>query len=237
MTRCNFGRGSVVLATGTLAAGSAFTNPPSASRPLEMSLPTNFPEWTICEAVANKSGGKTAAVLGAKGEPICFTLPALRSPFDATSYNDPDATRVNLSLELGPDNQDIVDWCAALDSWVLQYCSKNCRRLFGKDCLIISELRPLYFSPLKSNEKYGTHLFKTKLNRGTGRHCVRIWNEGGLKREPPPDWAGLQVQSRVVLKSMWLQGSRSFGLTFECTDAMITGEESTADCPFAIDSD
>ena len=202
-----------------------------------MSLPTNFAEWTICEPVTNKSGGKSAAVLGAKGEPICFTLPALRSPFDATAYNDETAMRANLSLEIGPDQQDIVDWCASLDAWMLQYCSKNCRRILGKEYVMESELRPLYYSPLKANEKYGTHLFKVKMNKGTGRHAVRVWNKGGLKREPPPDWAGLQVQPRIVLKSMWLQGSRSFGLTFECTDAMITGEEAPSACPFAADSD
>ena len=198
-----------------------------------MSLPT-FEDWQICEPVANKSGGKTAAVLGKGGEPIFVTLPILRSPFDANAYNDETATRVNLSLEVGAENPHIVEWCAALDSWVLQYCIKNCRRLLGKDYYTMSELRPLYYSPLKDNEKYGTHLFKTKLNKGTGRHAVRIWNKGGLPREAPPDWSGLQVQARVVLKSMWLQGSRSFGLTFECSDAMITGEEAPSTCPFAL---
>jgi len=199
-----------------------------------MSLPVDFASWQICEPVASKSGGKTAAVIGKGGEPICFTLPALRSPFDASAYNDEAATRVNLALEVDSENQEIVEWCEALDTWVLQYCSKHCRRLFGKDYLSIAELRPLYYSPLKANEKYGTHLFKTKLNKGSGRHAVRIWNKGGLKREAPPDWAGLQVQPRIVLKSMWLQGSRSFGLTFECTDAMITGEEASQSCPFDV---
>ena len=194
-------------------------------------------DWQICEPIASKSGGKNAAVLGKGGEPICITLPTLRSPFDAAAYNDETATRVNLSLEVGAEQQELIEWCEALDAWVLQYCSKNCRRLFGKDFVSVSELRPLYYSPLKANEKYGTHLFKTKLNKGTGRYAARIWNKGGLKRDAPPDWAGLQVQSRVVLKSMWLQGSRSFGLTFECTDAMITGEEQMADCPFAADRD
>ena len=201
-----------------------------------MSLPIDFTNWQICETQTSKSGGKTAAVLGKGGEPICFTLPALRSPFDASAYNDETATRVNLSLEVGAENQDIVEWSEALDSWVLQYCSENCRRLFGKDYLAISELRPLYYSPLKANEKFGTHLFKMKMNKGTGRHAVRIWNKGGLPREAPECWAGLQLQVRVVLKSMWLQGSRSFGLTFEVSDAMIMGEEPTVDCPFVSQS-
>ena len=72
------------------------------------------------------------------------------------------------------------------------------------------------------------------MNKGTGRHAVRIWNKGGLKREAPESWAGLTVQCRVVLKALWIQ-SRSFGLTFEISDAMITEEEAMVDCPFAVD--
>ncbi len=199
-------------------------------------LPTNFAEWTICEPVASKSGGKTAAVLGKGGEPISFTLPPLRSPFDALGYNDPDATRVNLSLELTVENKDVVEWCSALDTEILKTCRQHSKRLFGKDMYLESELRSIYYSPLKPNDKYGTHLFKTKLHKGSGRHAVRVWNKGGLKRDQPESWAGLTVQCRIVLKSLWIQ-SRSFGLTFEVSDAMITEEESSVDCPFAVERD
>ena len=142
-------------------------------RLIEKMLPIDFANWQICEAQTSKSGGKTAAVLGAKGEPICFTLPALRSPFDASAYNDETATRVNLSLEVDPENQDIVEWCEALDSWVLQYCSKNCRRLFGKEYLAISELRPLYYSPLRRTRSMVRISSKLSSIRGLdGTQCV-----------------------------------------------------------------
>ena len=189
-------------------------------------------DWQILEVQPTKSGGKSATIVGPKCEPICITFPALKSPFDASAYNDESASRVNLTLEVS-DNE-IIEWFAALDIWVIQECSKNCRRLFGKDYISSSELRPMYFSPLKSNEKYGTHLLKLKMNK-IGKHSVRIWNKGGLPRESPECWADLQIQVRVVLKSLWLQGNRSFGLSFECSDAMIVGEEPTKTCPFTID--
>ena len=201
-----------------------------------MSPPTNFAEWTICEPVASKSGGKTAAVLGKGGEPISFTLPPLRSPFDALGYNDPDATRVNLSLELTSDSKDVVNWCSELDAEIIKTCRQHSKRIFGKDMYLESELRGMYYSPMKQNEKYGTHLFKTKLHKGSGKHAVRVWNKGGLKRDQPECWAGLAVQCRIVLKALWIQ-SRSFGLTFEVSDAMITEEESSVDCPFAVERD
>ena len=200
-----------------------------------MNLPINFAEWTICEPQASKSGGRAAAVLSKAGEPISFTLPPLRSPFDALGYNDPEASRVNLTLELDAESKEIIEWCSEMDSELLKICRQHSRRLFGKDMYLESDLRGMYYSPLKANEKYGTSLFKLKMNKGSGKHAVRIWNKGGLKREPPESWTGLTVQCRVVIKSLWLQ-SRSFGLTFEVSDAMVIQEDAVVDCPFVIDS-
>ena len=73
-----------------------------------MVLPTDFAKWSICDPIASKSGGRTCAVLGAKGEPISFTLPPLKSPFDALGYNDPDAQRVNICFEVGPEMKKLL---------------------------------------------------------------------------------------------------------------------------------
>ena len=70
-----------------------------------------------------------------------------------------------------------------------------------------------------------------KMNK-VGKGAVRVWNKAGPAREMPESWAGLQIQARVVMKSIWLQ-SRSFGLTFEIADAMVCSENESATCPFA----
>ena len=49
-------------------------------------------------------------------------------------------------------------------------------------------------------------------------------------------WQGLQIQARVVRKSLWIQ-SRSFGLTFEISDAMICSVDARVTCPFRVDDD
>ena len=192
-----------------------------------MSLPHNVDQWQIHEPVANKAGGKTAAILDDKGGPISFTTSVLRSPFDASGYNDPDASRVSLCLEA---DAELVEWCTELDAEILKLCRLQARKLFGKEVYLESDLKPNYYSPLKTNEKYGTHLFKMKLNR-IGKGAVRCWNKGGLAREMPESWQGLQIQARVVLKSLWIQ-SRNFGLTFEVSDAMICLEADPVTCPF-----
>ena len=90
-------------------------------------------------------------------------------------------------------------------------------------------------SHLKQNDKYGSNLLKLKMNK-VGRGAVRVWNKGGLKRKMPESWAGLLIQARVVIKSIWIQG-RTFGLTLEITDAMVASEAAPATCAFDIDFD
>ena len=194
-----------------------------------MSLPQNIDKWQICEAVTSKGGGKAAAVLDGKGSPITFTTNILRSPFDATGFQDPEASRVSLCLEA---DEELVEWCTELDAEILKMCRQQGQKLFGKQVYLESDLKPNYYSPIKQNEKYGTHLFKMKMNK-VGKGAVRIWNKGGLPREMPETWQGLHLQARVVLKSLWIQ-SRNFGLTFEISDAMVCSEADPVTCPFHV---
>ena len=191
-------------------------------------FPQNVDKWQVCEPIANKAGGKTAAILDEHGGPISFTTGILRAPFDASGYNDPDATRVGLCLEA---DAELSEWLLQLDDELLKLCRVHSQKLFGKQVYIESELKPNYYSALKSNEKYATTLFKMKMNK-VGKGAVRVWNKAGLAREMPESWAGLQIQARCVIKSIWLQ-SRSFGLTFEIADAMVCSEAEPATCPFA----
>ena len=191
-------------------------------------FPQHVVSWQVCEPIANKAGGKTAAILDEHGGPISFTTGILRAPFDASGYNDPDATRVGLCLEA---DAELSEWVQELDAEVLKLCRINSQKLFGKQVYLESELKPNYYSALKDNQKYNTSLFKMKMNK-VGKGDVRVWNKAGLAREMPESWQGLQIQARVIIKCIWLQ-SRSFGLTFEIADAMICCEAEPATCPFA----
>ena len=139
-----------------------------------------------------------------------------KSTFDASAYNDPEPSRVNVCLDA---DAELSGWLQELDAEFLKLCRMNCQKLFGKQVYLESDLKPNYYSALKQNEKYGTQLFKMKMNKA-GKGAVRVWNKGGMARDMPESWAGLQIQARVVIKSIWLQ-SRSLGLTFEIADAMV----------------
>ena len=194
-----------------------------------MQAPQDVQNWQIGQPATNKAGGKTASILDGEGGPVVFTTNVLRCPFDAVGYNDPDATRVNLCLEA---DTALADWCRHLDATIIPMVQKRSSALFGKN-VPEADLRANYFSPIKENEKYASSLFKNKMNK-VGRGAVRIWNKGGMPREAPENWQDLQVQARVVLKSLWIQ-SRNWGLTFEVADAMICSEAAAAACPFSTE--
>ena len=94
--------------------------------------PRNVDKWQVCEPIATKAGGKTAAILDENGGPICFTTGILRAPFDASGYNDPDATRVGLCLEA---DAELSEWLQELDAEILKLCRVNCVKIFGKQDL------------------------------------------------------------------------------------------------------
>ena len=109
-------------------------------------FPQNVEKWQICEPIANKAGGRTAAILDENGGPISFTTGILRAPFDASGYNDPDASRVGLCLEA---DAQLSGWLQELDAEVLKLCRINSQKLFGKQIYLESELKPNYYSALK----------------------------------------------------------------------------------------
>ena len=103
----------------------------------------------------------------------------MKSPFDASSFQDADATRVSLCVEA---DAQLCEWLQELDVQFLKLCRINCQKLFGKQVYLESDLKPNYYSALKDNQKYGTQLFKMKMNK-VGKGAVRAWNKrGAIKR-------------------------------------------------------
>ena len=89
-------------------------------------LPQHIEKWQIREPVANKAGGKPAAILDEKGGPISFTTSVLRSPFDAAGYNDTEASRVGRRVEA---DEELVKWSKELDAEILKMCKLHSRKL------------------------------------------------------------------------------------------------------------
>ena len=100
---------------------------------------------------------KRAPDPGRKWRPVSFTRDILRWQFDASGYNDPDASRVGSRIET---DARLSEWLQELDAEILKLCRINCQKLFGKQVYLESELKPNYYSTLEQDEKYGKTLFK-----------------------------------------------------------------------------
>ena len=157
---------------------------------------------------------------------MLFTDPC-RVPFDAQGFQDSEATRVNLCLEA---DAAITTWAQGLDEHMVTLLASRSQVFFGK-VLSEAEVRANFHSAVKDADKYGSQLFKLKMNKA-GRGTVRVWTEAGFTRSQPQTWQDATVQARAVLKGMWIQG-RSFGLTCEATDVLIKSEgDAVMECPF-----
>ena len=78
----------------------------------------DFSTWTVGELATSSRGQKSAPVFGdSKPCPhlqLCTTQSPMHCPFGASAYNDPEATRLNMELDLS-DQQ--CDQLGKLDEW------------------------------------------------------------------------------------------------------------------------
>ena len=198
------------------------TMPMATSEALTSTSQMDFSKHTIADVQTAKSG-KSAQILRGKDLHM-VQFGAMEAPFNASAYNEPDASRVNLCMRTTPA---IEDFLAEYEAWLMDYCQQESARLFGKQ-MSLDEVKFMYTPLLKMSDKYPT-LWKVKLNK-TGRHAVRCWDKDTRQKMTiPEDWREYSITPRVWIKSLWIQ-SKSFGVTMELVDALLNATGPT-ECP------
>ena len=176
-------------------------------------------QYTLSVPYANRAGGKTAILRDGNNMPVCFLLSEqpLRCPFEPSSFSG-DESRVNMALELDPDT---LEWAQAYEQVLMKSAAKQ---------LDLEERH--YTSFLKTNEKYGTTLLKTKLQRD-GPKATRWWTDERTLAGPPITLATENVRAYVSPTSVWVQPNKSWGFTIATTDATLCeGPRKDVECPF-----
>ena len=179
-------------------------------------------------ATQTAKSGKTAPILH-KGTQFIRQFDEVEAAFNASAFNEPEANRVNLCMRT---TSSIEDWITEFEHWLLDYCTSNSMRIFGKE-LTRDGVAFMYTPLLKMSDKYPS-TWKVKLNK-TGRQACRCWDKNTrLKREQPDDWRDCRIIPRVWIKSLWIQ-SKSFGVIMELTDAVLS-ESGPKECPVIFES-
>ena len=182
--------------------------------------PSTASQYSFSAPYANRAGGKTAALRDANNMSVCFPLSEqpLRCPFEPSSFSG-DESRVNLALEL---DAETIQWAQEYEQALVQAACKQ---------LELEERN--YVSFLKSNEKYGTTLLKTKWQKD-GPKATRWWDEGRtLMAEAPISLATSNLRACISPTSVWMQPNKTWGFTIATTDATLCeGQSMEVDCPF-----
>ena len=152
------------------------------------------------------------------GAPCEFLLSAdewFAAPFGASAYQDPNATR--LTLELDVTNKAVQPLLQAVDRWAVQYVIDQ--QLFGD--MSAEDIAKQYHPCLQFSEKYQSHRLRTKINTAGMNSCKFF-------RHPDKDAASCAsldlrqsiLQPVIHLKGIWKQSSQ-WGLSLDVIKALI----------------
>ena len=162
-------------------------------------------------------GCKTAAAMY-NGAPCKFLLSSdewFAAPFGASAYQDPNATR--LTLELDVTNKAVQPLLQAVDRWAVQYVINH--QLFGD--MSAEDIAKQYHPCLQFSDKYQSYRLRTKINTAGMNSCKFF-------RHPDKDvasFASLDLRQSIMqpvihLKGIWKQSSQ-WGLSLDVIKALI----------------
>jgi hypothetical protein len=180
--------------------------------------------WQISQPQPGTKGGKTC-LISQNNKPVEINLglgEALGCPWGASSFDD-DATqsRVNLDLTLADDNANLF---RDIDEWFIAYAIQNKETLFKNktDAQISESYRRL----VREKETFRPML-RTKVNL----EKVRCWDEHHQPAKVPEGkFKNAELWAKLSVRTLWIIGSGSWGLTLEATD--IKFREPVLECPF-----
>ena len=168
-------------------------------------------------------GGKMAPLTD-NGGFLKWTPGPAQVLFQPKAFNDPSASRVSVCFKSAPEIEQYIE---ELESWIVKEVSSNPQLYIGQSCSA-EKVQEMFTSALKTSEKGYKHL-RAKMNIGTGKGAVRVWDENRKPRPPPDDWTLCEVQPCLIIKGLWIM-NKDFGLLIEMADAMVS--ESSQLCPF-----
>jgi hypothetical protein len=185
-------------------------------------------EWTISPPQPGSKGGKTCLVSSSNNKPIEINM-GLGNPFGcpwgASSFDD-DATQTRVNLDMTLDDES-ADLFRQIDEWLIAYAIKNKDVLFsgGKnktDAQITDSYRRL------AREKEGFRpMLRTKINL----EKIRCWDETHQQTKVPDSkFKNADIWPKMLVRTLWIIGSGSWGLTLEVTD--LKYKENQMLCPF-----
>ena len=156
----------------------------------------------------------TASLRGAPVEFLLSNDEYFQCPFGASAYMNPDATRLNLELDIS--NSPVL--------LVLEQAEQAIIKKAHADGVFESSLEDAvknFKSSIVYSEKYSAYRWRTKLNTSGGKACRFFL--APEKNKVPYDELDLRnssVRPHICFKGLWKQGGQ-WGLQFEVLNLLV----------------
>jgi len=179
----------------------------------------------------------------------------LRKPFklskflkDGMNESDPNAFKYSMTLNL-KDDPDFIKALSEIDNWAIKLGVANSKKWFGKK-MKEEQVEFMYSKSLKEPlnkekesllEKYGYQMSVKLPTKKTGEFSVAVYNN---KKERIPEdeieetlnQPGLSMKAMIEVTSLWIAGSKSFGITYRVTQLRLKKVVSTQAYAFSDSS-
>lgn len=145
-------------------------------------------------------------------------------PYHPSAYQDPKATRVNLTVQVTPE---LKAWVESLEAAVLTKLQAEPER-FGK--YTAESLKGLFRSALREHQ--GAWYLKLKVTLGDGAYALRIWDVNGTRAEMPADMSRSMIVPMACARHVWLTAA-GIGILFEATDILLVSTNQVTKSPWS----
>ncbi len=143
--------------------------------------------------------------------------------FEPSAFNDPTASRVNLSLiSTGYVESELN----LLDATICDLLAKDSQKYFGQN-LTLEQIKERLQPSLRISDK-GHKSWRLKMNI-SGRMKCTCYDENREVREAPECWVDASLRPHVIIKSIWMM-NKEFGVVYDLQAAQIC--ETVKKCPF-----
>lgn len=190
-----------------------------------MSANIDLKNLKLGELIVSGKGAKTIPLTTIDNKSVLW-LPAecLTAIWEPSAFNDPEASRVNLSLT---PSESIQTQLKALDSFIASTLATDSAKYFGQ-ILTTQQVTERMQPSIRVSSDKGHHSLRLKMNIA-GRAKVMCYNEEKTARELPTAWLDCSLRPLILVKGLWIM-AREIGILYELQACQIS--EQTRACPF-----
>jgi hypothetical protein len=143
--------------------------------------------------------------------------------FEPSAFNDPVATRVNLSLSV---NDALEHELKSIDDQIVKLLAADSLRFFGSE-QTEAQIKDRMLPSIRVSEK-GFKSWRLKMNV-SGRNRVQVFDMDKNAIDPPENWVGCGINARVLVKSVWMM-AKECGILYEVQ--AVQAQACSVECPF-----